>query len=214
MNRARGGSPLHPDLGPPFGGPSSSQESDGHRAVASPTRYRELNEVLDQLVRGAQACLGDDLVALYLQGSFALGDADEHSDVDFLALVRGDVDDDEERALQTMHAALHAHESSWAQHLEGSYAPADRFRRIETEPGPFLFLDNGASYLELDTHCNSAVVRWILHRRGVVLFGPSPAVTIDPVPADVLRAEARHKLREYVAWAPSPTKAGPMSRWK
>jgi hypothetical protein len=179
-----------------------------------PTRYTELNEVLDRLARGAQSCLGDDLVALYLQGSFAFGDADEHSDVDFLALVRGEVADERERALQAMHKELHAHESFWAQHLEGSYAQVDRFRRIQPEAEPFLFLDNGASQLVLDTHCNSAVVRWILLRHGIVLYGPPPTVMIDPVPAEVLRAEARDKLREYVAWASEPTRAGPMSRWK
>jgi predicted nucleotidyltransferase len=47
-----------------------------------PTQFSELNEVLDQLVGGARQALGDNFVGAYLVGSFALGDADIHSDWD------------------------------------------------------------------------------------------------------------------------------------
>ena len=49
--------------------------------------------------------------------------------------------------------ALYARDTHWAQHLEGSYAPRAELR----SPGPeqWLFLDNGATTLEWDRHCNS-----------------------------------------------------------
>ena len=52
-----------------------------------PTQFVELNAILGQLTRGVQAVLGLNLVGVYLQGSFACGDADEHSDVDFLVVI-------------------------------------------------------------------------------------------------------------------------------
>lgn len=75
-------------------------------------------------------------------------------------------------------------------------------------------IDNGASTLIWDGHCNTAVVRWTLREHGVGLAGPDPKSIVEPVSAEELRAEARLSMSEYVAWAPEPTKAGPMSRWK
>jgi predicted nucleotidyltransferase len=49
-----------------------------------PTPYVELNAVLRALVEGMQAALGDDFVSACLQGSFAVGDFDGDSDVDFV----------------------------------------------------------------------------------------------------------------------------------
>lgn len=77
-----------------------------------------------------------------------------------------------------------------------------------------MYLDNGATELELDNHCNTAVVRWSVRERGVVLVGPDPKSLIDPVlPAD-LRREVQEAIVEFAEWAPGPTKAGGMSRWK
>ena len=86
--------------------------------------------------------------------------------------------------------------------------------RVDVERTPLLFLDNGASRLVRDSHCNTALVRWILRERGVTLFGPSPQETIDPVTKEDLQEEAKRALREYVEWAPEPTRLGRMSRWK
>ena len=177
-------------------------------------RTEELNRVLERLVDGQRAALGDNLVAVYLHGSFALGEGDEHSDVDFLAVTRTELSDEETSSLQELHAGLFDGGSEWAKHLEGSYAPADRFRRVDPRRRSFLFLDNGARELQLDSHCNSAVIRWLVRERGIALYGPDPRELVDPVSADDLRREALVAVADYAAWAPEPTGFGPMSRWK
>ena len=48
-----------------------------------PTPFSDLNAVLRELVTSAQAALGENFLAAYLQGSFAVGDFDADSDVDF-----------------------------------------------------------------------------------------------------------------------------------
>ena len=52
--------------------------------MARPTPYPELNSVLEDLVASVKATLGEAFVGAYLQGSFAVGDFDRHSDVDFI----------------------------------------------------------------------------------------------------------------------------------
>ena len=48
--------------------------------MSGPTPYSDLNDVLRELLAGAREALGANFCGLYLQGSFAVGDADEHSD--------------------------------------------------------------------------------------------------------------------------------------
>ena len=179
-----------------------------------PTRYSDLNEVLAALVDGARAALGADLVGAYLGGSFALGDADEHSDVDFVVITSDEITDAQLEALQWRHARLYELEPPWAQHLEGSYVPLERFRRLDPSRTQFWFLDNGARELVRDDHCNTAVTRWVLRAHGVTLVGPPPASLVEPVSADELRREAVVTMRVYAEWAPEPTKTGDMSQWK
>jgi hypothetical protein len=178
--------------------------------MAEPTDYPELNAVLDELVSSVQAILSDNFCAAYLQGSFAIGSADEHSDVDFIVATHGEIADEQLAALQPMHARIYALASPWAQHLEGSYIPKDRLRSVDPEHTRFLFLDNGASELVLDDHCNTAVVRWVLREHGVVLAGPDPASLVDPVAPEQLREEALRMIGIHIDWA----REGAMNRWK
>jgi len=180
----------------------------------APTPYPELNDVLRELVDGVRAILDANFVGAYLQGSFAVGDADRHSDVDFVVVTDGDPDPTEEAALQELHARLFMLDVPWAQHLEGSYVPKDLLRHADPARAKFLYLDNGAGELIRDNHCNTAVVRWSLREHGVVLAGPDPKLLIDAVPAPQLRSEALVGIAEYAAWAPEPTRVGGMSRWK
>ena len=168
--------------------------------------------MLGELVAGARAVLGDTFCGAYLHGSFATGDADESSDVDFVIVSHGDLTDGHIHGLQSLHRRLHALESAWAQHLEGSYIPRRHLRRMDWTHRPFLFLDNGAEELVWDSHCNTAVVRRLLRECGLVLDGPDPKTLVDPVSAADLRREARVRVREYADWA-SESAARPMSRW-
>jgi hypothetical protein len=142
------------------------------------------------------------------------GGADEHSDVDFLVVTETDVTDEQLAGLQAMHGRLYDRDVPWAQHLEGSYAPREILRRVNASRTPFLFLDNGATELVCDDHCNTAVVRWTLRERSIVLAGPDPKTFVEPVTAAELRDEMRRMVRDYAEWAPEPTAASPMSRWK
>jgi hypothetical protein len=156
-----------------------------------PTPYGELNEVLAELARG--------FVGAYLQGSFAVGDYDEHSDVDFLVAVAADPTPEEAAALQALHERLYAMATPWARHLEGSYFPAADLRRLAPGSGPLLYIDNGSRALERSQHDNTLVVRWVTREHGITLAGPPPATLIDPVPPEALRAEIRAVMRDWGA---------------
>jgi hypothetical protein len=164
---------------------------------SEPTPYQELNQVLDALVGGARAALGPSLVGAYLHGSFAIGDFDEHSDVDFLVAVANELSTHQEQALQTLHSRIYDMPIPWAQHLEGSYIPLAELKQLVPGSGPLFYLDNTARYLVRSQHDNTLVVRWTTRERGVTLAGPLPHTLIDPVLANELRAEVRATMRTW-----------------
>ena len=54
------------------------------RVERAPTPLPQLNEALVELVTRASEILDENFIGAYLQGSFAIGDFDDQSDVDFL----------------------------------------------------------------------------------------------------------------------------------
>jgi hypothetical protein len=181
--------------------------------VAPWTPFPDLDDLLRRLVSGMRAVLGDDLVGVYLQGSFALGDADVHSDVDLIAVTASDVTAGQLAGLQVMHAHLHRLPNRWASHLEGSYLPRADVRRRGPVSRSFPYLDNGSDTLIADPHCDSQVMRWITRERGIALTGPAPATLIDPVEPEQLRDEMDGVLTELLRYAREPSPVGRMSRW-
>ncbi|THF87074.1 DUF4111 domain-containing protein [Deinococcus sp. KSM4-11] len=163
------------------------------------TGFPDLDGVLAQLVQGARLVLGADFVAAFLQGSFALGDADGGSDVDFVVVVRSALTDAQERAVLALHRHLWSLESPWARHLEGSYFPQELLRRADPAATPVPYFDNGSRDLQHSAHDNTLVMRWTAREFGLLLDGLNPRDLIDPVPADALQNEVRDTLHTWGA---------------
>jgi predicted nucleotidyltransferase len=92
---------------------------------------------LVEFVKEVRAALGDNVVGVYLQGSFALGAADEWSDVDFIVAVDRTVID--LTPLNAIHAHLYQQPVDWAKHLEGSYIPIALLRQVDPSGRPCRF---------------------------------------------------------------------------
>ena len=162
-----------------------------------PTVYAELNAVLEDLTASVQLTLGDTFVGAYLQGSFAVGDFDLHSDVDFIVVVSDELSTDQVSTLQPVHQRVYGLGSAWAQHLEGSYFPAPILRDYHKRAKPLWYLDHGSQSLVHSDHCNTVVVRWVVREHGIVLAGPNPATLVDRIPGDALRREIAETIRTW-----------------
>jgi predicted nucleotidyltransferase len=162
-----------------------------------PTPDLELNVVLHELVSSIETILGDNFIAAYLQGSFAVGDWDVYSDVDFLVAIEQEVSGVDLSALQAMHARIYDLDSKWAKHLEGSYFPKDILRHNDPTREPLLYLDNTSRELIRSNHDNDLVVRWVARECGITLAGPDPHELIDPVTGDDLRQEVLATMRNW-----------------
>jgi hypothetical protein len=162
-----------------------------------PTPYSDLNTALRHLVHEVRSALTDTFIGAYLQGSFAVGEFDEHSDADFVITVRAELSDAQVASLQSLHGRVYDLPSEWAKHLEGSYFPVATLRSGDRSGTPLWYLDHGSRALVRSNHCNTLLVRCVLREQGVTLAGPAPATLIDPVPVDALRREIRRTMQEF-----------------
>jgi Domain of unknown function (DUF4111)/Nucleotidyltransferase domain len=161
-----------------------------------PTSLLELNEVLDELVSNIKSILDKSLTAVFLQGSFAAGDWDAGSDVDFLVVLENELPENLLPELQAMHGRIYALPSPWAQHLEGSYISQKVLREMDTSIR-LWYLDNGSQRLVQDIHCNTLVVRWTTREYGIPMFGVASKTLIEPISEDALRLEVQKKMRDW-----------------
>ncbi|MFJ6948543.1 hypothetical protein ACISU4_28550, partial [Streptomyces wuyuanensis] len=163
------------------------------------TRFTELDTLLTGFTRDVRDILGDTFVGAYVQGSFALGAGDVHSDCDFIVatteLPRGEA----ETQLRRLHDEIPTRPGFWTQHVEGSYADTASLRGVDGLGVPWLFCDHGHRELIWDTHCNSLHTRWILRNHGITLAGPPIADLVDEVPPDALRDAMRADLPEVLS---------------
>jgi len=162
-----------------------------------PTPYPDLNAVLSELAERIQAILGPHLVGIYLQGSFAVGDFDEHSDVDYIIVIQDELSEEQVATLQAMHARIYDLDCAWAQHLEGSYFPKDTLRLPPQPDETLWYQDNGARQLIRSVHCNTLVVRWQLRQHGIALVGPEANTLLPPVPDAALRQEILAVIHDW-----------------
>jgi len=177
--------------------PLRSDETSTVEINPTPTPVADLNAVLVDLVSSAREILGDNFVGAYLQGSFGLGDWDEHSDVDWLIVIDHPLSDEELAALQAMHARIYDGPSPWAQHLEGSYFPKGLLKREDRAKTPLHYLDNGARQLVPSVHDNELVVRWQARERGITLAGPDPTELINAIAIGDLKREVHTTMRVW-----------------
>lgn len=170
------------------------------------TPYAELDQVLIDLVASAREILGDTYVGAYVQGSFALGAGDLHSDCDFIIATTEPPSGRIEADLRVLHDELPTREGFWCKEIEGSYADVASLKTSQGLGTPWLYCDHGHRVLIWDTHCNSLHTRWILRHKGIVLDGPPIASLVDEPPPDAMRAAMRGELHGLVdgvrTWAP------------
>jgi hypothetical protein len=154
-----------------------------------------------------RVALGDLVVAVYLQGSLAIGDFDLTSDVDFIVVTRTELSREEAQIAQAAHTATRQQNNRWVKRLEYSFFPVGL---LQSPPSPFAvdgtasaggrelwYFDNGSPVIKRSDHDNSLVVRWTLREKGIALFGPPPSDLVAPVTPHDLRSEIQRTL---VGW--------------
>jgi hypothetical protein len=177
-----------------------------------PTRFTDVNSVLQEFIVHIRSILGDKFVGLYLYGSLALGDFDPHtSDIDFIVLTREEISDELFSNLQEMHSRFDQGNSSWAGKIEAAYIPLDALNHPGSFSALYPQIEKGTKLVHAALEAGWAFQRQTLYERGVIVAGPPPLSLIDPVTmvemeqaAAVLLGdwlEQSQKDPSWIAWA-------------
>lgn len=155
----------------------------------SPTPHRDVNAILNLLHSNVKEILRDQFTGMYLFGSLANGDFDQHSDIDVLVVTKNEISNDIFSSLQIMHACVADIDSPWATQLEVSYIPQKALRRFDPANilHPHMDRGRGESLHMLAHESDWIVQRHILRERGIILEGPAPQSLIDPISSNDLR---------------------------
>jgi predicted nucleotidyltransferase len=154
-----------------------------------PTLHPDVNEILNLLLLRVQQILGDQFLGMYLFGSLANGDFDQHSDIDVLVVTNVEITEDAFSGLAEMHKQINELDSPWAIQLEASYIPRNALRRFDPVNMLHPHMDRGRNEtLHRMSHANDWIIqRHILRERGIVITGPDLKTLIDPVSPHDLR---------------------------
>ena len=155
-----------------------------------------LRSVLGSYVDALHESFPEHVYALSLYGSLALGDfVERSSNIDFLTVMVGQISEDDQLAIKTLHQKLR-HLDSWASRLDGEYAELDQIETGELDT-PCLFVADG----RLAGRREVSKTDWLtLIQCGISVIGPEPAAFIPDVPWADLEREMCNNLGIY--WAP------------
>ena len=155
----------------------------------SPTPHPDVNEILNLLFSNVSGILKSQLVGMYLFGSLANGDFDQHSDIDVLIVTDEEISSATFSALDEMHTRLAEFDSPWAVQQEVSYIPQKALRRFDRANNihPHLDRDKGETLHRMVHESDWIIQRHLLRENGIVITGPDLKSLIDPVAPQELR---------------------------
>lgn len=157
--------------------------------------------LLDALLAGMRAILGERLVGLYLYGSLVTGDFDlDVSDIDMLAVIESDLSDDEFARLDALHGAIVDAHPSWRERVEVAYLACAALKTFRTQRSPIAVISPGEPFHIKDAGNDWLLNWWVIRRGGVALWGPPPTSLIDPIGDDEFHAAIVRQVGEWQDW--------------
>ncbi|MFE9657266.1 aminoglycoside adenylyltransferase domain-containing protein [Micromonospora sp. NPDC006431] len=172
--------------------------------------------VLSDLRDAWSPALADKLLGLYLHGSLIAGDfAPDRSDLDLLAVLDSDPDENLLAVLAALHTDLDRQHPQWAGRIEVEYVSLAAARdaahgRIDRDhviarvsPGELLHL------LPATTH---RIVTWsAVHDHGRRMLGPPADTLLPAVDPTLLRSALLDHVRDWPTWVIHMTTPGAQS---
>ena len=93
-----------------------------------------MEEICKRVVAAYRRAYGDDIEAIYLYGSYARGDFDEESDIDFAAIVKGNQFELREKRSQLLHEVAEM-DMEYDVFTSPKVISADMFKKYKNESG-------------------------------------------------------------------------------
>jgi predicted nucleotidyltransferase len=170
-------------------------------AASAQLQDAEISRLIESLLGGVQRILGQKLAGFYLHGSLVSGDFDPKiSDIDLAAAVLDVLDPGELGRLETLHAEIAREYPHWDDRIEVAYMPVS-FLRGSNSPLEIAVISPGEPFHALQANPEDWILnRYLIHSKGVVLYGPDPKELVLPVSQLELLHCIREHCRQWPEW--------------
>ncbi len=151
--------------------------------------------MLETLVSRIHAALGDDLVGIYLYGSYVSGGFDPGvSDVDLVVVTAREADQIDLAGLGRVHDDVVSLHPDWSDRLEVVYIGRAALRSFRTSTARLAVISPGEPFHLRDDRVVEWLQNWYLIREaGRTLFGPPAGTLVPPISmAEFVAAAARY----------------------
>jgi Domain of unknown function (DUF4111)/Nucleotidyltransferase domain len=157
----------------------------------------EIEALLDRLTDEIRQSSSGSLVGLYVYGSLVTGDFDKgRSDIDLLAVVDSDIEDETFDRLDGMHARIVEDNPAWEDRIEVAYVPAPALWNFRTRTAQIAVISPGEPF-HLKAAGRDYLLNWYTVREvGATLCGPPP----DTLIPEISRSEFVEVAREHAEW--------------
>jgi predicted nucleotidyltransferase len=178
--------------------PVFDRENGAAESTTVDSQRSAVAAVLDELVADIRASLGDDLVAIYLFGSYVAGDFEPGvSDLDLVAVSARQLHELDLVPLGRTHQSFAGRHPEWSDRIEVVYISVDALRSFRTSRGRLAVISPGEPFHLRDEPPSEWIQNWYLVREtGVALFGPVATSLIPPIAWPEFVAALRRYARE------------------
>jgi len=165
------------------------------------TPSTDIDELLSDLLDQMQRILGKKLVGLYLYGSLVTGDFDrEISDIDLLAILSSDINDQEFAQLQQMHNDFVAKNQQWDDRIEIAYLSIAALKTFRSQASKIAIISPGEPFHIKEAGKDWLINWWVVREKGVALFGPAPTTLIDPISKQEFLQAVQEQAQAWGEW--------------
>ena len=155
----------------------------------------DVDTLLGAFVSAIHAVLGDELVGVYLYGSYVSGGFDPGvSDLDLVAVTSTEPEAIDLEGLGRVHDAFVSMNPDWTDRLEIVYISKAALSSFRTSAARLAVISPGEPFHLRDDRVVEWLQNWYLIREtGTVLFGPPAASLVPPISmAEFVAAAARY----------------------
>jgi predicted nucleotidyltransferase len=151
-------------------------------------------QMLSTVTDAITTTVGPALVGLYLCGSLATADFDEHvSDIDLLAVLSTDISSDLAALLERMHDDVASANPSWRGRIEVVYVSASGLANFRVAPARIHIISAGEPFHVISAGPDWTITWYPARRAGIALVGPPASEVIPPTSFD----EYADAVRKY-----------------
>jgi hypothetical protein len=163
-----------------------------------PTPYPDVNELIDKLLLRIKSILGQKMIGLYLEGSLVLGDFDpKTSDIDLLAALSKEMDDNEFEVLRKMHDVFASEHEDWDDRIEVCYISVYALRSVKSHTSQIVNISPGEPFHRTVAE-KEWLMKWYLYReKSKTLFGYSPKMLIEPISKEEFIQSVKDHARSW-----------------